>query len=123
MWFFVLALAMLFSDIALSQEQGEVFLDLFKSWPEIGKLVAFIAALQVFMRGLAEALTRIADYTETNWDNKLAAWLSEASWLVGVVLGKIGYGTPKLVVKEEAKNEREKSSNDSGPGSIGAKPS
>lgn len=66
----------------------------------LAKLVAFAIALQLFLRGAAEALTRIADYTDTTWDNKAAAWLSEAAWVIGSVLGKFGYGTPKLVAQE-----------------------
>jgi hypothetical protein len=41
--------------------------------------------------------------TENKWDNKLAGWLSEAAWVSGVLVGKFGYGTPKLVIAEKAK--------------------
>ena len=79
------------------------FMDLFKSWPEIGKLFAFGAAIQIGLRGLSEALLKVADMTETKWDNKVAAWASEGAWVLGVALSKVGYGVPKAVVEEAAK--------------------
>ena len=101
------------TTIALGQdapvliEEGSL-LGLLNNWPGILKLLAFVAAIQVFLRGLSEALTRIADYTETKWDNKVAAWCSEAAWILGSILGKVGYGTPKLVAQEQIKDAQPK---------------
>lgn len=99
------------ASIALGQEAQVSEPNLFQNLIEmitsaegLAKLVAFAIALQLFLRGMAEALTRISDYTETTWDNKAAAWLSQAAWVLGSILGKFGYGTPKLVV-EEIKNK------------------
>jgi hypothetical protein len=98
----LLLLALFFgSSIALGQDQQSPFVDIFKSWPEIMKLLAFVAALQVFCRGLSEALTRISNYTDNTWDNKIAAYAAEAAWFLGAILGKVGYGEPKLVSQEK----------------------
>lgn len=103
------------SGIAIAQEAAVLteegsLLGLLNNFPGLMKLLVFVAALQIFLRGLAEALTRLADYTETKWDNKAAAWASEASWILGVALGKIGYGEPKAVTqaKIEAATEPKK---------------
>ena len=100
------------STIALGQDvPAEVNPDILgylTSLPWLAKALAFVMALQIFLRGAAEALTRVADYTETKWDNKLAAWFSQASWFLGVFLGKLGYGVPKLVIEEKAKQVAEK---------------
>ena len=101
------------STIALGQEAAEPvftqqggFLDLFKSWPEIGKLFAFGLAVQMFLRGLAELLTRCSEWLDAKsptgiWMKKIAAWCSEAVWLLGTALGKFGVGEPKLVTQEK----------------------
>lgn len=76
----------------------------------IAMIMAWILGIQIILRGIAEGLTRIAVYTETNIDNKVASWLSEITWIIGVAIGKFGYSVPKLVVEEKAKqvNERKK---------------
>jgi len=101
----IFSLGFLVSSIALGAEAlaGPVddALPFLKSWPEFGKVLAFVIALQVALRGLAEGLTRISDYTDNAWDNKLAAILSETAWFLGTLLGKVGYGEPSLVTKEK----------------------
>ena len=89
------------SSVAFAQEitPEAGILDLLKSWPQVGKLLAFVLALQIFLRGLAEALTRISDYTENTYDNKVAAYASQAAWFLGAFVGKVGYGEPKLVTE------------------------
>lgn len=67
----------------------------------IAKLAAFMLTLQIILRGLAEGLTKISDYTSTTWDNKIAVYASKAAWFIGVGLGKFGYGEPKAVTKEK----------------------
>ena len=89
------------AEPVFTQEGG--FMDLFKSWPEIGKLFAFGACVQILLRGISEALLKVSDLTETKWDNKVAAWCSEGAWVLGVALSKVGYGVPKAVVEEAAK--------------------
>lgn len=98
-WFF-------FSTIALGQDAvpvvtTSILTNPLEVWPGFMKVLAFIAALQILLRGIAEALTRISDFTETKWDNKTAGILSEISWVIGVALGKFGYGEPRLVSKEK----------------------
>lgn len=104
----------LMSGIALGQEtvqepnwivQGG-FADLFNSWPEIGKLLAFMFSLMAVLRTVAELLTRVSAWLDTKspakaWLQKLSAWASELAWLLGVVLGKVGVGEPKLVTAEK----------------------
>lgn len=116
---FIFWALLLTSDIAVAQVVAEQAPDMFEetgimkmisNYPGLLKLLAFLFALQIFFRGTAEALTRFADYTDTKWDNKVAAWMSEAAWILGVALGKIGYGTPKVVIehiKDEAKAKPE----------------
>ena len=71
---------------------------------ELGlKIVAFVIAIQVFLLGLGEALTRISKYTANTWDNDLAQKISKAAWYIGVFVSKFGYSAPKLVVEEKAK--------------------
>jgi hypothetical protein len=77
------------------------------TWPGFAEFIAWMIGLQVMLRGVAEGLTRISNYTDTKWDNKIAGWLSEAAWLLGTGLGKLGYGVPKLVVEEKAKQAAE----------------
>ena len=92
------------ADPVFTTEGG--FLDLFKSWPEIGKLFAFGLAVQMFLRGLAELLTRCSEWLDAKsptkvWLQKIAAWCSELVWLLGTALGKFGVGEPKLVTQEK----------------------
>ena len=106
-------LLLLGADICVAAESVAVadqggLAALFQSWPEFGKLMAFVLGLQIILRGLAEGLTRFSDYTDTTWDNKAAAVLSEIVWFLGAVLGKVGYGTPKLVLEESEKHSPEK---------------
>ena len=72
------------------------------------KMVPIVVATQVLLYGVAEGLTRISVITEAKWDNKLAGWISEAAWVAGVLVGKFGYGTPKLVIEEKAEKLKEK---------------
>lgn len=74
---------------------------LLSTWPGAVKIMAFVVSLQVFLRGLAELLTKISDYTANTWDNKAAAWVSEAAWVVGLFLSKFGYGTPSAVIQDK----------------------
>lgn len=101
---------LLFLQSTIALAQGEAtqggFADVFNSWPEIGKLFAFGLAIQMFLRGLAELLTRTSDWLDAKsptkvWLQKVAAWCSELVWLLGTVLGKFGVGEPKLVTAEK----------------------
>lgn len=108
--FFVLG----FVEIALGQEvaqaasEGGIMENLssYLNAPGLAKLLAFMVCMQISLRCLAEVFTRVGAWTETKWDNKIGAWLSEASWVIGVVLGKVGYGTPKLVIEEAAEKKQ-----------------
>lgn len=87
------------------QEQAQAapgFWELIASGEFIAKATPLVIAGQVLLRGVAEGLTRISVLTENKWDNKLARWASDAAWISGVVIGKFGVGTPKLVVEEYA---------------------
>lgn len=66
----------------------------------LAKLLALMGGVYVVLRGLAEGLTRISIYTSNTWDNKAAETLSNATWFLGSMLGKFGYGTPKPVLAE-----------------------
>lgn len=72
------------------------------------KMLPVVIGTQVILLGVAEGLTRISAATENKWDNKAASMLSEAAWLLGLVIGKFGYSTPKLVLEEKAKSLAEK---------------
>lgn len=100
------------AGIALGQEPEfvEQVVSIPKSisnWGGFAEFIAWAIGLQVILRGVAEGLTRISAYTDTKWDNKLAGWMSEAAWLLGTGLGKLGYGVPKLVIEEKAKEHVE----------------
>lgn len=105
---FVAALLWFGSSVAFGQESvataaGVPFLEQLMKGDFIAKILAVMVGVQFILRGVAEGLTRISVYTESNWDNKIAAYLSEASWLVGSIIGKFGVGVPKLVIEESAK--------------------
>jgi hypothetical protein len=107
LWFFVWAVCFS-ADIALGQEPEFVeqvvsIPKAISSWGGFAEVMAWMVGLQVILRGSAEGLTRISAYTDTKWDNKMAGWMSEAAWVLGTGLGKIGYGVPKLVMEEKAK--------------------
>lgn len=72
----------------------------------LAKIAAFMIAVQALLRGMSEVLTRASDWLDSKssskaWLQKLAAWFSEASWFLGVFLGKFGYGEAKLVTQEK----------------------
>ena len=79
------------------------FLDQITQGDFFTKLKAFIVSLQLVLFAVAEALTRISVMTENKWDNDLAQKVSKAAWFLGVMIGKFGYSTPKLVIEEKAK--------------------
>jgi len=102
----LVALALWFaSTIAFGQEVGaeSIIAGYLSGLPSIGKLIGFAITLQVCLRLLAELMLKISALTETNVDNKVAAWISEASWVLGVGISKFGYSVPKVVVEEKAK--------------------
>lgn len=72
------------------------------------KYVSIFIAIQVFLFGLGEALTRISVYTDNHWDNKLAEKISSLAWMLGLVISKFGYSVPKCVIEEKAKELSEK---------------
>ena len=108
------------SQIALAQAGVELpalppdafveksFLETILSGDFFIRMAPIVVGTQVILYGVAEGLTRIAVVTENKWDNKLASWLSEAAWVAGVLIGKFGYSTPKLVIEEKAKEVAEK---------------
>ena len=111
--FFIIAFVLLtLTQVALGQDAAvalppdmfveKSFLETLLSGDFVAKLLPILVGVQVILYGVAEGLTRIAVITEAKWDNKLAAWLSEAAWVAGVLVGKFGYGTPKLVIEEKA---------------------
>lgn len=104
--FLVMIAALFPAKVALAgaDVQLEEFLPFLSSWPEFGKVMAFVVGLQVLLRGLAEGLTRISAMTDNTWDNKVAAVFSQTAWFLGAILGKIGYGEPKLVSDEKVEN-------------------
>jgi hypothetical protein len=101
-----------FADVVLCQEAltapTKTFWQTLLEKEFLAKTVAFIIGLQIMLYGISEGLTRIAVITENKWDNKAAAILSQAAWWLGVVIGKFGYSTPKLVIEEKAKKLDEK---------------
>ncbi len=60
-------------------------------------MIAFFIGLQIMLRGIAEGLTKISVFTDNQWDNKAAAMLSNAAWIIGSMLGKFGYSVPSEV--------------------------
>jgi hypothetical protein len=72
------------------------------------KLIAFVVAIQLVLFAVAEALTRISVITENKWDNDLAQKISKVAWFLGVMIGKFGYSTPKLVIEEKSKKVNSK---------------
>ena len=84
------------------------FLDQITQGDFFPKLIAFIVSLQLVLFALAEALTRISVITENKWDNDLAQKISKVAWFLGVMIGKFGYSTPKLVIEEKSKKVNSK---------------
>jgi len=102
---------MAFAAIAMGQEavvepvliQSKGFIEQLGDGSFLAKLVAFGAGIQIMLYGLATGLLKISDYTDTKWDNKAAAYLSQAAWFLGAFLGKFGYSVPKPILEEKAK--------------------
>lgn len=69
----------------------------------VAKIVGIVVTVQLCLYLFATALTKISVWTENKWDNKAAAYASQAAWFLGVFIGKFGYSTPKLVIEEKAK--------------------
>lgn len=67
----------------------------------LAQLLIIFGALLAFMRGLAEALTRLS--VRFPGVSKPAQLVSDATWILGAFLGKFGHGEPKLVTAEKAK--------------------
>jgi hypothetical protein len=74
----------------------------------IATILGIMVGVQFILYGVATGLTKIAVYTENKWDNKIASILSQASWFLGVFLGKFGYSVPKAVLEEKALQMAEK---------------
>jgi hypothetical protein len=94
------------STIALGQDaQGaeSVIASYLAGLPSLAKVLGFAVTLQVCLRLLAELLIKISAMTETNADNKVAAWVSEAAWVLGVGISKFGYSVPNVIIEEKAK--------------------
>lgn len=104
---FIALVIWLASTIAFGQEVAasaeSVITNYLSGLPSMAKIIAGAVTLQVSMRLLAELLIKISAMTETNVDNKVAAWVSEASWVLGVLISKFGYSVPKVIIEEKAK--------------------
>jgi hypothetical protein len=72
-------------------------------WPWLVQIGVMAVIFQGILRGIAELLLLISAKTENATMNKIAVFVSEASWYLGVFIGKAGWGTPKAVVVEKAK--------------------
>lgn len=107
MYYFILSLMFLNFPI---HAQEIVSKEIVEQWPSLGKMLAYVVGFQFVLYGLAEGLTRIAVLTESKFDNKIAAILSQAVWVLGSFLGKFGYSVPKKVIEAKAKEENEKTS-------------
>jgi hypothetical protein len=94
------------STILLAQDaaptcQG-ILCSVIEKFPGIGMLIVYLVSLQMILRGVAEALIYLSAKTETETDNKIAAYVSQASWVLGNLLAKFGYSVPKAVIEEKA---------------------
>lgn len=70
--------------------------DLLGSFPDInGWLIAILMFLSFGLRGAAELLGFIAEKTETEKDNKAAAYMHKISLWASTLLGWFGGGKPK----------------------------
>lgn len=120
MFFLVTLFFLSLTQIALGQVPTELpllppdafiehsFLETILSGAFFAKMLPVVVATQVLLYGVAEGLTRLSVLTENKWDNKASEKLSELAWLLGVVIGKFGYSTPKLVVQEHIEQAKEK---------------
>lgn len=66
------------------------------------KMMSILGSLYVGMWAIGEILTRVSVWTENKWDNKAAAWFSQATWFLGAFAGRMGWKLPKLVIEHEA---------------------
>jgi hypothetical protein len=65
----------------------------------LAQLLVVFGALLALLRGLAEALTRLSERFPGT-----APWakrVSDATWILGAFLGKLGYSEPKAVTVEK----------------------
>lgn len=82
----------------------------------IAELLLIFGALLAFLRGLAEALTRLS--ARFPGVSKPAKLVSDAAWILGAFIGKWGHGEPTLVSQEKAKAAQKEVTN--GPADAGA---
>ena len=97
------------SVVGLAQGAQEVITDctgimctIVDKFPGVGMILVYLVGLQLALRGVAEALIFVSSKTETDTDNKLAAWVSQVSWVLGNLLSKFGYSVPKAIINEKA---------------------
>ena len=101
---FSVLVMILFSEMAF----GQSFLESLADGSFVAKLAAFALGVQFILYGISTGLMMIAKKTETMTDNKIAAYFSQAAWLLGAFLGKFGYSVPKPLLEEKAKALNEK---------------
>jgi hypothetical protein len=107
--FFTATLAIAQEAAAPAQPSTSIpFLEQLTKGDFLMKVLGLMAIIQMMLYCVAECLTRLSDWLDTKspskvWVAKVAAWTSEAAWFLGGLLGKFGYGTPKLVMQEKAK--------------------
>lgn len=109
--FLLLVFLLLTAPLAFAEGDEGVkrdFLTILLSGDFMVQLIPVVIGFQVILYGVAEGLTRIAAVTENRWDNKIAHFLGEAAWMMGVVIGKFGYSVPRLVIDEKAKEAAKK---------------
>lgn len=95
-----------FMGVVVAQESSQIDLSFLEKATDgnfMAKLIGGVIACQIVLYGLAEGLTRISVMTSNEWDNKLAKTISDIAWILGSIIGKFGYSTPKLVIEEKAK--------------------
>ena len=79
----------------------------------LAEMLMIFGAMLAFLRGLAEALTRLS--TRFPGVSKSAQAVSSAAWILGAFIGKWGHGEPVLVSQEKAKAFAEKGVFHAGP--------
>ena len=98
--FYIFLFLLLFSStICLGSAVASSDSQVGPSW--YATLISVILCIQVILRALGEIFTKIGKHTENTWDNKIGKVLGQASFWIGTVMGKFGYGEPNEVSKKK----------------------
>lgn len=93
--------SLFFGDVALAEP---ICVDLGKNaFQSVDKLFALLALVMATLKPVSWLLGKVADKTETKWDNKAAKWCGKALSYLGWLMGIFSIGDVPASVKHKPK--------------------